>query len=296
MGGGLENFESNILPCVVDEWSPSNDTDPEHRHKNLEIGYCISGKGWFYFGEKTYKVSPGDIFIVNNLEHHCAQSDKSNPSKYLFLYFDPSITTNWEKELLLPFVYRPKAFINKISHKHPVAQRIGSLIKMILKEQINEKIGYRSMMRNLLFHICTLLLRHYNCDEEYSKEFSKVYEQYSKLQPAIEYMHHNFSDNIELDDISKELNLSPSRTRQLFKEIMGEGFKEYLTQLRINEAKVMLSGTNKTVTEICLLCGFQNLSPFYRAFNKLVGMTPHEYRKETTSVLYMERKDEVNIS
>src|SRR5690554_681020 len=83
-------YEQDILINVF-KWTPKAYLEPLHYHASLEIGYCISGAGQFYFGEKCYTVQPGDLFLVNNSELHIAQSDASNPSRYIFINFDPRI-------------------------------------------------------------------------------------------------------------------------------------------------------------------------------------------------------------
>ena len=57
-------------------------------------------------------------------------------------------------------------------------------------------------------------------------------------------------------------------------------FIEYLTEIRINKAKTLLSQGNETsMKEICLSCGYQDPNYFSRIFKKTVGQTPTEYRE-----------------
>jgi AraC-like DNA-binding protein/mannose-6-phosphate isomerase-like protein (cupin superfamily) len=273
-------FEKNHL-VSISEWTPSTMVETFHWHTSLEIGYCISGHGWFYFGDKTFEVRAGDIFVVNNMERHIAQSDAKDPSKYVFVYFDPLIIEQENIELLLPFVYNPKQFQNQIPAHLPVAQKIGLLIQTLQEEYKERNIIYRSMMRSVLLQICGLLLRHYSRSTP-REDINRTLNLYHKLDPALTYMKEHFQETIELEDIASRLNLSPSRTRHLFKETIGEGFKEYLIHLRVNEAKRLLSNTDLPTMEICMLCGFQSHSPFYRAFNKIVEMTPQDYRKQAS--------------
>ena len=88
-------------------------------------------------------------------------------------------------------------------------------------------------------------------------------------------------ENAPLEEIADVLNLSPSRTRHLFKEVLGEGVREYLQQLRVNEAKRLLNTTDVSIIEVCMQSGFQSATAFYRAFNQIVGMTPQEYRENS---------------
>lgn len=104
------------------------------------------------------------------------------------------------------------------------------------------------------------------------------------LQPALAYIQEHFHEPVQLSDIARVLSLSPSRTRHLFLEIVGERFKSYLLQIRVQEAKKLLSGTNMPITDIYLSCGFQSSSSFYREFKKLVSVSPQEYRGQSPHI------------
>lgn len=272
------NLEKELF-VRCERWTPATFVEPFHWHKSFEIGYCLSGSGRFYFGDKVYPVGKGDVFIVNNMERHIAQSDPSDPSRYVFVYF-ASFLLEREPELMLPFIYRPHRFDNRLPGHLPVAGKIGELMLQLELENESRQPAYISMMHSLLLQICALLLRHYRNGLS-GEPFGQAYSQYLQLEPALDYMREHFRQSIGLPDIARVLRLSESRARHLFKEALGEGFKSYLQQLRVNEAKRLLAHTELSVTEICLSCGFQSHNPFYRAFREIVGMTPQAYRERS---------------
>ena len=89
---------------------PATYRQPPRVHASLEIGLCLTGKGYFFFGNKQYAANPGDLFLVNNEERHIAQSAPDAPSRYLFINFDPALLLEEEPALLLPFSYRSTHF------------------------------------------------------------------------------------------------------------------------------------------------------------------------------------------
>lgn len=268
------------LPLWLFHWSPLPFQEPLHFHSSLEIGVCLSGNGTFYFGEKTYDVARGDVFVVNHLEHHIAQSDPSDPSTYLFLYFDPSLLSGERRELLLPFLYLPKLFDNKLPGHLPATRQIADALREMWTEQQERPPGYGSMLQATLMRICALLLRHYGSQETARDPFREGYDRYMKLLPILDWMRESYREPLRLDDVADLLKLSPSRARHLFKDVIGEGFKEYLIRLRVNEAKRLLITTEWTIADICLSCGFQSMTPFYRAFRGLAGAPPQTYREQ----------------
>ncbi|MCL6445631.1 MAG: AraC family transcriptional regulator [Alicyclobacillus sp.] len=286
-------FSNPKLPVSITKWTPKPYVEPFHWHHFLEVGYCVSGKGLFHFGDKTYEVDPGDVFIVNNLERHIAQSDPEDPSVFLFLYFDPSLIDYEDRELLLPFIYNPKHFDNRIPAALAVAEQIGFLTNQIWLEMRKDKTAYQAMVKASIMQICVLLLRHFG--QSTTREgWNRVYHLYKQLQPALMYLKQNFREQIELEEVAAYLSLSPSRTRHLFKEATGEGFKEFLIHLRVNEAKKLLVTTDMSITDVYLNCGFQSHAPFYRAFKQITGITPNEYRDQFSILALLEKEAEEN--
>jgi two-component system response regulator YesN len=91
------------------------------------------------------------------------------------------------------------------------------------------------------------------------------------------YIDSNYMKDISLEDVSREVSISPQYFSRLFKEQTGSNFIEYLTQVRINRSKELLKSTNKTVKEVCFEVGYKDPNYFSRLFKKTVGISPTEY-------------------
>ncbi|MBE1444864.1 AraC family transcriptional regulator [Paenibacillus sp. OAS669] len=271
------NLNKNF-PIHISRWMPSIFMEPFHWHTSFEVGYCMEGKGLFHFEDKRYEINTGDVFVVSHMEQHRAQSDPLKPCQFHFLKFDGSLIDGGENELLAPFFMKSPYFGNKIDGNQQTAVQIGALLRDIWSEMQEQDRAYTSMVRGLLIQVCTHLFRHY-AKEIPAEEWNRSLQAYKKLQPALGLIHHQYHENIQLKDLAASLSLSTSRAYHLFKETMGEGFKEYLTKIRIHESKKRLSDPNVSITEVYLSCGFQGHASFYRSFKQIVGMTPKEFRK-----------------
>ena len=86
------------------------------------------------------------------------------------------------------------------------------------------------------------------------------------LESTLEYIHDNFSRDIDLKQVSAKLGLSESYFSRLFKSEMEMGFVEYLNSLRISESKRLLRFSNKDLLTIAKLCGFSDQSYFTKIF------------------------------
>jgi len=75
------------------------------------------------------------------------------------------------------------------------------------------------------------------------------------------------------------VNLHPDTFSRLFKLYTGKSLPDYINELRINYAKVLLAECNESIVTIAFKTGFESLSTFNRAFHKLLNITPTIYRK-----------------
>ena len=101
----------------------------------------------------------------------------------------------------------------------------------------------------------------------------------SIIETAKNYINNNYHKDISLDDVSREVNISPYYFSKLFKETTGENFIEYLTNLRMDKAKELLQTTECSMKEICVKTGYSDPNYFSRSFKKNVGVTPTEYKE-----------------
>lgn len=96
---------------------------------------------------------------------------------------------------------------------------------------------------------------------------------------AKEYIKNQYHKDISLDDVSREVKISPYYFSKLFKQETGENFIEYLTNIRMEKAKELLSQSEKSMKEICSEVGYSDPNYFSRSFKKNVGVTPTEYKE-----------------
>lgn len=108
----------------------------------------------------------------------------------------------------------------------------------------------------------------------------------SLIVKAVEYIKENYRRELTLEEVSRDVNISPHYFSKLFKDEMGENFIDYLTNLRIGKAKDIMKNSLMSVKEICYEIGYGDPNYFSRIFKKAVGVTPTEYRD---SILHMSK-------
>jgi len=96
---------------------------------------------------------------------------------------------------------------------------------------------------------------------------------------SLTYIHQNFTREISIAELASKEYLSVSRYRTIFKKITGHSPKDYISNLRINQAKRLLHQTNLSICEIAGIVGYQDQLYFSRVFVKCVGCSPSSFRK-----------------
>lgn len=100
------------------------------------------------------------------------------------------------------------------------------------------------------------------------------------VEKAKSYIDSHYSNkDLSLDEVSREVDISPYYFSKLFKEETGENFIEYLTNIRLNKAKALLNDSNYSMKQICMEIGYADPNYFSRTFKKNFGVTPTEYKE-----------------
>lgn len=99
------------------------------------------------------------------------------------------------------------------------------------------------------------------------------------IMEAKELIDHSYSKDINLEMISRKVNISPYYFSKIFKEETGENFIDYVTAIRIEKAKEVLKERDCSIKEVCIQVGYKDPNYFSRLFKKQVGVTPTEYRE-----------------
>jgi len=165
----------------------------------------------------------------------------------------------------------------------------GSIINQInlfFEEYENRRSGSEYVLRSLNYQIVVSLLRNINgstgdvnAKNRPNKTDPKKCFEKENITRAIKYLQKHVAGNFSLKKVSKVANLSPYHFIRVFKAYTGKTPYDYFLDIKVGRARELLIRENKSVTEVCYLCGFNNLSHFTALFKKRVGLSPSVYRK-----------------
>lgn len=99
------------------------------------------------------------------------------------------------------------------------------------------------------------------------------------IRDVIDYIHQHYGEKILIEDMAARTFFNTTYFSELFKRQTGKNFSDYLTEVRISEAKEMLRDSRQNIGDIADKVGYKDTKYFTKIFTKLVGIKPSEYRK-----------------
>ncbi len=101
----------------------------------------------------------------------------------------------------------------------------------------------------------------------------------SIIERANRYIEEHYAEEISLEDVAKEVNLSSYYFSRFYKEESGINFSDKLVNVRIEKAKELLKREELTVKDVCYMVGYMEPNYFSKIFKKVTGFTASEYKK-----------------
>ncbi|MCX8132233.1 MAG: AraC family transcriptional regulator [Clostridia bacterium] len=256
-----------------------------HSHHYLEISYIKEGKGKYQIDDKVYDIKQGDIFLFNNIEKHVLVVEPPERLTNLVIHFEPrfiwSQTDNsFDSRYLQVFYNRNRNFSNRLERSSPAAEKISNLFIEIDEEFNNSQHGHELMIKVRLLNILVLISRCYACIQEDSNCKQAIGYGLACINKVLDYIDTNIDKQISLEELANIAHMNPSYFSTFFKKYNGINPLRYVKSKRIEKAVEYLKFSDKTITEIGSLCGFNNMTSFYNAFREVTATSPTEYRQK----------------
>lgn len=110
----------------------------------------------------------------------------------------------------------------------------------------------------------------------------------ANIQTIIEYLNKNYAEEVSLEDIAEEVNLSPNYLASFFKKNTGVTIYSYLTEIRISKSKELLLQKSLRISEIAHKVSYRDAKHFGQVFKKHVGILPSQYRNNAYIIEQLE--------
>lgn len=102
--------------------------------------------------------------------------------------------------------------------------------------------------------------------------------EYKRIEQAIDHLEKNFRDHISSESLSLQVNLSVAKLQAGIRQLTGYSIYKFHEQVRIRQARSLLTGTDRSLRHIASATGFKTQSHFGEVFKRITGLTPTQYR------------------
>jgi len=250
-------------------------TRGSHRHRGYEFMLPITDMPLVEIDGNIIYARKYHVLPTNPMQEHGVSGRMENV-RFISILFDESFFNN-----IISDAFKQKNFLF-CNENYPASMELYSMIKMYIKESTVESPEKRIMLKNLGHTIALLIFRDIIKDSRLFLS-GKPYSPGStvKIKKVVEYIKKNYQKECTLDELSEIAGISRFYLIRIFKDHMGKTPYDYLLDIRLENAKLLLTKGNISVTDICHECGFNNMSHFIRTFKKKTGITPSLYKKFT---------------
>lgn len=241
--------------------------------------YCFLCETRLWVNGQAHTLTKGSVAIIppatpyrflgaSTLEVLSVNFDYTHSCAHLTESLSPVQTKNFNTNYITERAnFEDTVFFNSpITLSSPSSE---STVLKIIEEFSAKKIFYKTVCSSLMILALTDIARTCTVGESGNERIGK----------ALEYIRLHIEKNISNGDIAREVGYHPYHLNRLMKKYTGKTTRQYLIDLRLENAKNMLSTTDYTVSQIALACGYANLSNFTVDFKRKIGLTPGKYRK-----------------
>lgn len=230
-------------------------TFPLHAHEFFEVEIVIEGEGTHMLNGVDYPIQRGSAYVISPSDFH-AVDIKDNGSMTVW-----HITMD---ETLLPPHILQEVYCGSICRVLDETE----LRKVTLAcELLYEEFSSGGAAAPLCDYILSVIIN-----------TPRFQGDLTPMRRAILYVETHFRENPSLADAAEQACLSPVYFGNLFKQITGETYINFLNARKVSCAKMLLE-SGCSVTEACFASGFGSLSGFLHAFKQKTGVSPEKYKK-----------------
>jgi len=256
---------------------------------DFSLRFVFSGNESYNIGCRSLTIYPDSFLTLNKGTQYSSIIDCASPAQ--------SFTISFDEQFIEDFKRRNLAKGNKLFKTDPTKYEVGfnetiypfkdDMLFNIqhLKYCLDCGMQDEKLINEYLDHCLVSYFKIYN--EEISQKADRLnflnnstkIEILRRLNLAREYMYTNYNRNIGLDELAEYSCLSVNHLLRTFKQAFDVTPHQFLVQLRLQRAQVLLRNTDYPVNEVVNLIGFECPSSFIRLFREHFQTTPLKYRQ-----------------
>ncbi|OGF51358.1 MAG: hypothetical protein A2044_01715 [Candidatus Firestonebacteria bacterium GWA2_43_8] len=260
-----------------------------HNHEFFEFFFVSEGKFSHTLNGEERVVGKGDIVLMNPGYKHSFKP-LGEQAETIQAIFTPSFlgvdtrllkkTKGFLELIYLEPFYHEGFKMFRLAGVNEL--KVRSLLFEMLYEYGKKPVGFEITLKAKLLELLIMLVRFYENEKSKTPEKKRLTKKAAAITESLAYIDSHFKEPLKLEDISmNKAGLTKEYYCTVFKKITGRTFTEYITQLRIEEAKRLIVNEDIPISDVCFEAGFNDLSHFIKTFKFLTGKSPSNYRKSS---------------
>lgn len=239
-------------------------------HDYYELYLLVDGKREFFFENKVFNLTAPTFCVIPPFSMH---KTSGGSYKRININVSPALLTLREKKVLDEL---SKGIAHPIDFEQSVT--ISELLKRGAKVSLAETEEKQSLILAFVHTALYLIESAVKYDSVNSELIDKKRRDNTMLE-VVSFINENYKEPLTLKEISDNFYISKNTLSSKFRATMQCSVMEYLSFVRINRAKELLSTTNMDMEKISEECGYSSANYFSLIFKNIVGLPPTSYRK-----------------
>ncbi len=254
---------------------------PPHYHDEMEFIYVTKGEVHFSINNKSFCVHAGDCLFIHSHQLHTGFSRTSHVHYYSIVFSPKLLTDRFDScQSYLDNLENHKYtiqqhFDSNIPTYYPIIEHIQKIITVLTQKDL----AYELIVKSELLAIFSILIQTSSKVTSLDAKLpSHQIKNNERLEQIITYIRLHYQEKITLTDISEAVHVTPQYLCRFFKNITTMSLVDYINRYRIECARSLLEESKFSITDIALMCGFDNISYFNRVFKQQIHCTPSTLR------------------
>ncbi|RCH54960.1 AraC family transcriptional regulator [Mucilaginibacter hurinus] len=258
---------------------------------DFNIRFVLSGSESYHLGRRHLSIHPDSFLILNKGTQYASSVLSNDPARTFSINFDQKFLVDFKN----CWLQKHDRLLNRQCFSQKIEEEFNETIYPFrgdikynifhLKSHLDNGVQDELLINEYLHHCLINYYKIYN-DEIFEKaeklnflNSSTRVEILRRLNLAKEYLYSNFNTNVTLEDLAEHACLSVNHLLRTFKQAFNLTPHQFLIQLRLQRAQLLLKTTPYSINEIVGMVGFECPSSFIRLFRTHYKVTPLKFRK-----------------
>ena len=257
-----------------------------HQHDAWELYCVLQGNGTRMAGDTLLPFAEGDVVLIPpSMQHHWdynpTSADETGRIHYLMVAFNHSFVLHCMD--VFPELRNRFACVTFPTE----ALKFGAESSRSIRHALSTMSGMDELEKLCaMFRLLPVIFT--TKDYTFAGKPIRIEREVRRMQQVSAYVMAHYVHPISLDDIASEVGMNRSAFCSWFKRCNGITFSQFVTQYRLNTACKLLKQSQKSISEIGYLVGFNDVPHFVRVFAKEKGVSPGKYRKANPTHVHVE--------